>query len=162
MVTVRSRPPVEPGPECCTGRLTLAYPFPERAAWAPWGARRLRSRRAYATCHADGDRAEMRRGEIWTIGNRTDLRYRVLVLSADMFNDRKNAAPFCAPIVRQRGSTELPPFAVALSEQDPITGVVVINRLRRLPADVGAERLGMVTGASMVRLTQAVRDLFEI
>jgi mRNA interferase MazF len=104
----------------------------------------------------------MRRGEIWTIGSRTDLRYRVLVLSADSYNERKNAAPFCAPIVRQRGVTELPPYAVALTEQDPITGVVVVNRMRRLPASTGAERIGMVTGASMVRLTDAVRALFEI
>jgi mRNA interferase MazF len=86
----------------------------------------------------------------------------VLVLSGDMFNDRKNAAPFCAPIVRQRGAVDLPPFAVALGEQDPITGVVVVNRMRRLPTSIGAERLGMVTGSSMVRLTQAMRDLFEI
>jgi mRNA interferase MazF len=104
----------------------------------------------------------MRRGEIWTIGNRTDLRYRVLVLSGDSYNERKNAAPFCAPIVRQRGATELPPYAVALTEQDPITGVVVVNRMRRLPAEIGAERIGMVTGSSMVRLTEAMRELFEI
>ncbi|WP_433290705.1 type II toxin-antitoxin system PemK/MazF family toxin [Actinoplanes sp. CA-030573] len=104
----------------------------------------------------------MRRGEIWTIGSRTDLRYRVLVLSGDSYNERKNAAPFCAPIVRQRGATELPPYAVALTEQDPITGVVVVNRMRRLPASIGAERIGMVTGQSMVRLTEAMRQLFEI
>ena len=104
----------------------------------------------------------MRRGEIWTIGNRTDLRYRVLVLSGDGYNDRKNAAPFCAPIVRQRGTTELPRYAVALTEQDPITGVVVVNRMRRLPAAIGAERIGMVTGASMARLDDAVRHLFDL
>lgn len=104
----------------------------------------------------------MKRGEIWTIGSRTDLRYRVLVLSSDTHNERKNASPFCAPIVRQRGVTELPPFAVALTEQDPITGVVVVNRMRRLPAAIGAERIGMVTGASMARLTEAMRDLFEL
>ncbi|WP_430781970.1 type II toxin-antitoxin system PemK/MazF family toxin [Actinoplanes sp. G11-F43] len=104
----------------------------------------------------------MRRGEIWTIGDRSDLRYRVLVLSGDSYNERKNAAPFCAPIVRQRGATELPPYAVALTEQDPITGVVVINRMRRLPASTGAERIGMVTGASMARLAEAMRELFEI
>jgi mRNA interferase MazF len=102
------------------------------------------------------------RGEIWTIGNRSDLRYRVLVLSGDAYNERANAAPFCAPIVRQRGATELPPFAVALSEQDPVGGVVVVNRMRRLPASVGAERLGMVTGASMAKLAEAVRGLFEL
>ena len=104
----------------------------------------------------------MRRGEIWTIGSRTDLRYRVLVLSADSYNERGNAAPFCAPIVRQRGAVELPPYAVPLTEQDPITGIVVVNRMRRLPAAVGAERIGMVTGASMDRLAKAIRDLFEI
>jgi mRNA interferase MazF len=104
----------------------------------------------------------VKRGEIWTIGDRTDLRYRVLVLSGDTYNERNNASPYCAPIVRQRGSTELPPFAVALTEQDPITGVVVVNRMRRLPASVGAERIGMVTGASMARLTEAMRDLFEL
>jgi mRNA interferase MazF len=102
------------------------------------------------------------RGEIWTIGDRSDLRYRVLVLSGDAHNDRRNAAPFCAPIVRQRGSTDLPPFAVPLTEQDPVTGVVVVNRMRRLPASVGAERIGMVTGASMARLGAALRDLFEL
>ena len=104
----------------------------------------------------------MKRGEIWTIGNRTDLRYRVLVLSGDRHNDRASASPFCAPIVRQRGAVELPPYAVALTEQDPITGVVVVNRMRRLPASVGAERIGMVTGASMARLADAVRELFEL
>ena len=56
----------------------------------------------------------------------------------------------------------MPPNAVALTEQDPITGVVVLNRMRRLPASIGAERIGMVTGASMARLAEAVRDLFEI
>jgi mRNA interferase MazF len=105
----------------------------------------------------------MKRGEIWTIGNRTDLRYRVLVLSADSYNERANASPFCAPIVRQRGAVEqLPPHAVALTEQDPITGVVVVNRMRRLPASAGAERIGMVTGASMSRLADALRNLFEL
>nr|WP_296069048.1 type II toxin-antitoxin system PemK/MazF family toxin [uncultured Actinoplanes sp.] len=104
----------------------------------------------------------MRRGEIWTIGSRTDLRYRVLVLSGDNYNDRSNAFAFCAPIVRLRGATDLPPYAVALTEQDPITGVVVVNRMRRLPASIGAERIGMVTGSSMSRLSDAVRALFEL
>lgn len=96
------------------------------------------------------------------MGDRGDLRYRVLVLSADAHNNRPNAAPICAPIVRLRGSTDLPPFAVPLAEQDPMTGVVVVNRMRRLPHSVGAERIGMVTGASMARLNEALRDLFEL
>ena len=104
----------------------------------------------------------MKRGEIWTIGARDNLRHRVLVLSADSYNDRSDPSPFCAPIVRQRGVTELPPYAVALTEQDPVTGVVVVNRLRRLPASTGAERIGMVTGASMARLAEALRGLFEL
>jgi mRNA interferase MazF len=104
----------------------------------------------------------VKRGEIWTVGDRSDLRYRVLVLSADAHNDRSSAAPYCAPIVRLRGSSDLPPFAVPLAEQDPMTGVVVVNRMRRLPASVGAERIGMVTGSSMARLNEALRELFEL
>jgi mRNA interferase MazF len=104
----------------------------------------------------------VKRGEIWTVGDRSDLRYRVLVLSTDAHNDRTSASPFCAPIVRWRGETDLPPFAVPLAEQDPMTGVVVVNRMRRLPASVGAERIGMITGASMARLNEALRDLFDL
>lgn len=96
------------------------------------------------------------------MGGPGDLRYRVVVLSADAHNDRPGAAPICAPIVRQRGITDLPPFAVPLVEADPLSGVVVVNRLRRIPTSAGAERIGMVTGASMVRLDTALRNLFEI
>jgi mRNA interferase MazF len=65
-------------------------------------------------------------------------------------------------VVRQRGTTDLPPFAVPLAETDPVAGVVVVNRMRRLPATAGAERIGMVTGASLARLDEALRDLFEL
>lgn len=106
--------------------------------------------------------ARMRQGEVWTVGSRTDLRYRVLVLTADGYNDRRSAAPLCAPIVRLRGGEDLPGYAVPLAEQDPITGVVVLNRLRRVPAAAGAERIGMITGASMARLHDALRALFEL
>src|SRR4051812_11084764 len=104
----------------------------------------------------------MRRGEIWTIANRTELGCGLLALSGASYNDGSKASPFCGPTVRLRGPTGPPPYAVPLTEQDPITGVVVVNRMRRLPASIGAERIGMVTGASMARLTEAVRGLFEI
>lgn len=103
----------------------------------------------------------MNRGEIWTVGERSDLRYRVVVLSGDAHNDRPRAAPYCAPIVRQRG-TSLPPFVVPLAETDPLSGVVVVNRMRRISGNSGAERVGMVTGASMARLEEAMRDLFDL
>jgi mRNA interferase MazF len=104
----------------------------------------------------------MRRGEVWTVGDPDNLRYRVVVLSGDAHNDRPTAAPFCAPIVRRQGGSELPPFAVPLAEPDPLTGVVVVSRVRRVPVSAGGERLGMVTGASMARLEQALRDLFDL
>lgn len=104
----------------------------------------------------------MNQGEVWTIGDRGDLRYRVVVLSGDVHNDRPNASPFCAPVVRQHGTIDLPPFVVPLTEADPLSGVVVVNRMRRLRPGAGAERIGMVTGASMARLREAVRDLFEL
>ncbi|MDG4770764.1 MULTISPECIES: type II toxin-antitoxin system PemK/MazF family toxin [Micromonosporaceae] len=104
----------------------------------------------------------MNRGEIWTVGERSDLRYRVVVLSGDTHNERPRAAPYCAPIVRQRGATSLPPFVVPLAETDPLSGVVVVNRMRRISGRSGAERVGMVTGASMARLEEAMRDLFDL
>lgn len=105
----------------------------------------------------------MKQGEVWTIGERADLRYRVVVLSSEAHNDRPGAAPFCAPVVRQRGDPhDLPPFAIALAETDPISGVVVLSRMRRLPPSVGAERLGLLTGASMARIAARLRDLFDL
>jgi len=106
----------------------------------------------------------VKQGEVWTIGDDGgDLRYRVVVLSSEAHNDRPGAAPFCAPVVRQRGAVEdLPPFAVGLAETDPISGVVVVSRLRRIPAAAGAERLGMLTGATMARIARALRDLFDL
>ncbi|MFY1670709.1 type II toxin-antitoxin system PemK/MazF family toxin [Plantactinospora sp. WMMB334] len=105
----------------------------------------------------------MNRGEIWTVGDPAQqARHRVVVLSGDAHNDRPSASPYCAPIVRQRGSTELPPFVVPLAETDPVTGVVVVNRLRRVPAAVAVERVGMATGASMARIGAALADLFEL
>ncbi|MFI6757681.1 type II toxin-antitoxin system PemK/MazF family toxin [Micromonospora sp. NPDC050417] len=104
----------------------------------------------------------MNRGEIWTVGDPTQVRYRVIVLSGDAHNDRPSASPYCAPIVRQRGTEELPPFVVPLAETDPMTGVVVVNRMRRVPAAAGVERVGMATGASMSRIVEALKDLFEL
>ncbi|SDZ45352.1 mRNA interferase MazF [Asanoa ishikariensis] len=105
----------------------------------------------------------LKQGEVWTIGQRADLRYRVVVLSSEAHNDRPSAAPFCAPVVRQRGSADdLPPFAIALAETDPISGVVVLNRMRRLPASIGAERLGLLTGASMAKINASLRELFDL
>ena len=109
-----------------------------------------------------GERS-LKQGEVWTIGQRADLRYRVVVLSSEAHNDRPGAAPFCAPVVRQRGDPDdLPPFAIALAETDPISGVVVLNRMRRLPASIGAERLGLLTGASMAKIATALRELFDL
>lgn len=104
----------------------------------------------------------MNRGEIWTVGDPSQVRYRVIVLSGDAHNDRPSASPYCAPIVRQRGTEELPPFVVPLAETDPMTGVVVVNRMRRVPALAGVERVGMATGASMSRIGEALKDLFEL
>jgi mRNA interferase MazF len=109
-----------------------------------------------------GERA-VKQGEVWTIGQRADLRYRVVVLSSEAHNDRRGASPFCAPVVRQRGDPDdLPPFAIALAETDPISGVVVLNRMRRLPAAIGAERLGLLTGASMAKISASLRELFDL
>ena len=58
--------------------------------------------------------------------------------------------------------TTCAPFAIALAESDPLSGVVVLSRMRRLPVAVGAERLGMLTGASMMRVAAALKTLFDL
>src|SRR5690606_39952914 len=48
---------------------------------------------------------------------------------------------YCAPIVRHHGADDLPPFVVPLAETDPLSGVVVVNRMRRLSTTAAVERI---------------------
>lgn len=100
----------------------------------------------------------MRRGEVWTLTDST-ARVRVVVMSGDEYNAA--GAAYCAPVVRRSGASA-PPYAVALTDPDPVAGIVLVGQTAALSTQIPGELVGMVTGASMARLCDALRDLFEL
>jgi mRNA interferase MazF len=105
-------------------------------------------------------RARVIRGEVWTVAGPAAFRWRVAVLSADAY--AASGEVYCAPIVRRPAGEQLPPYAVPLGEPDPVSGMVLVGLVERIPVGSGAERVGMVTGATMARIAEALRDLFEL
>jgi mRNA interferase MazF len=103
------------------------------------------------------------RGEVWTVEapDAPGRRWRVAVVSADSHNDRPGALPFVVPVVHRPGG-DLPPFTATLADPDPVGGVALVGDMSQLDPCQGAERVGMLTGASMTRIGAAIRDLFEL
>lgn len=81
-------------------------------------------------------------------------RYRVLVVSSDAHN--AVAIPWVVPV--RHGAVDAPPYLVALSEADPLSGTADIGRLTQL--GVSGEAIGLVTGATMNRVRNAINDIF--
>lgn len=100
----------------------------------------------------------MNRGEVWTIGD-SKTRWRVVVLSSDDYNSAGWA--YCVPIVR-RPTGDLPPYAVPLAEPDPMSGIALTSTIEHIPAPAGLDRVGMLTGATLARIENTLRDLFEL
>ena len=82
-------------------------------------------------------------------------------MSGDAFNDRVGALPFVVPIIRRPGG-ELPPYTAELSDPDPVGGVALVADIGQVDQGRATERVGMLTGASMNRVEEALRDLFEL
>jgi len=101
------------------------------------------------------------RGEVWTVvaPNGTN-RWRVAVISADAYNNRSRF-PFVVPLIR-RPSGDLPPYTAALADPDPVGGIALVAELGQIDVRQATERIGMLTGASMARIGEALRDLFEL
>lgn len=87
-------------------------------------------------------------------------RWRVAVVSGDGFNDDAGRV-FAVPIMR-RPSGDLPPFTAALSDPDPVGGVALIAELAQVPVEWGSERIGMLTGQSVMGIQAAMTELFEL
>ena len=104
----------------------------------------------------------MKHGETWTFKGSAGRSWRGVVLSVDTVNSAPGAYPLVAPIVRRFPGAESVPFTAQLSDLDPISGVVLVAEL--LPVDPGraAELVGMLTGRSMARVVDALRDLFDL
>ncbi|MGH3729724.1 MAG: type II toxin-antitoxin system PemK/MazF family toxin [Micromonosporaceae bacterium] len=95
----------------------------------------------------------MKQGEIYdcTVGDR---RYRVLVVSADAHNDVR--VPWVVPI--RHGRMNAPPYLVTLLDADPVGGTADVDRLDRVR--LTGEPVGIVTGATMQRVREAVGMVF--
>jgi hypothetical protein len=81
-------------------------------------------------------------------------RFRVLVLSSDTHNVTR--VPWVAPI--RHGAADIPPYLMALVDADPLGGAVDLDRMRR--ARPTGEPLGLVTGATMNRVRNAITTVF--
>lgn len=101
----------------------------------------------------------MRRGEVWTVADAAS-RWTVVVLSVDEYNGFRGWA-YCLPIVRKPASGDSP-YAVAMGEPDPVSGVAVVDVVERVPTTAGVERLGMLAGATFNHIQTAFRDLFDL
>ncbi len=101
-------------------------------------------------------------GEVWTFKGGAGRSWRGVVLSVDARNSTSGAYPLVAPIVRRFPEAEAVPFAASLSDLDPVSGVVLVAEM--LPVDPGraAEQVGMLTGPSLARVADALRDLFDL
>jgi hypothetical protein len=95
----------------------------------------------------------VRQGEVYDYSVRGE-RYRVLVVSTDVHNEVR--LPWIVPI--RRRAVDAPPYLVALRDQDPVGGSADVDRLDRAPLD--GEPVGMITGATMQRVREAIHTLF--
>jgi hypothetical protein len=82
-------------------------------------------------------------------------RYRVLVVSSDAHN--AVAMPWVVPL--RRRAMDAPPYLVAMSEADPLSGTADIGRLTQV--SVSGEPIGLVAGATMDRVRSAINDIFS-
>lgn len=95
----------------------------------------------------------MRQGEVYDY-TVPGGRYRVLVVSSDAHNEIRT--PWIVPI--RRRALDAPPYLVALVDSDPLGGSADVERLDR--AQVSGQPVGMVTGATMHRVREAIYSLF--
>lgn len=98
----------------------------------------------------------IRQGEIRDYSLRSG-RGRVVVVSRDEVSN--GAHPIVVPI--QRGTDDIPPFLVALADQDPMAGTVNVAKLAFANPDALGEPIGLVTGDTWQRLREAVVGLFD-
>jgi mRNA-degrading endonuclease toxin of MazEF toxin-antitoxin module len=82
-------------------------------------------------------------------------RYRVAVVSSDAHNATGKPA-WIAPV--RHGRIDAPPYLVALADTDPLGGALDIDRMIR--ATPAGESIGLLTGATVDRVRQAIYTLF--
>jgi mRNA interferase MazF len=86
-----------------------------------------------------------------------ERQYRVLVVTSDRHNN-ETGRPFVVPL--RRRATDAPPYLIAMSDQDPIGGTADLGRLIRVDAAALGAELGLITGATLERVRDAIYTLF--
>lgn len=103
----------------------------------------------------------MRRGEVWDVAIGDNGRtVRVLVVSGEAWNE--GAAPQCVQLVRRHGVPEVLPYLVACAETGPVTGVLDMGWLSPVAHETFVESVGILTGATMAKVSGCLRKLFEL
>ena len=104
----------------------------------------------------------MRRGEVYEYSlPYPPERVRVVVLSTDPYLEDPRSRPTCVDIVRRiAGVTS--PLLVPLVDPDPVGGVVDVTSIRPCSRDRLTGPIGMLTGGSMARVTEALAAYLEI
>ena len=103
----------------------------------------------------------MRRGEVWTVLAGDQRRLRIAVVSGDVHNERPNTDVLAVPLSR-RGGGPPGPFAIPLTDTDPVGGMALVAELGRLDPALGVERVGLLTGKTMSAIATELADLFDL
>ena len=104
----------------------------------------------------------MRRGEVYEYSLQfPPERVRVVVVSTDPYLEDSRSRPTCVDIVRRvAGVTS--PLLVALVDPDPVGGVVDVTSIRPCSRDRLSGPIGMLTGASMARVAEALTTYLDL
>ena len=103
----------------------------------------------------------MRRGEVWDVAVDDDGHsQKFLVVSSGDWNE--GAAPQCVPVLRGRGAPEIIPYIVLTNEADPVSGAVEMGGLGPIDPAAFVELSGMLTGATMSKVSDCLRTLYEL
>jgi mRNA interferase MazF len=98
------------------------------------------------------------RGVVWDYTPASGPSVRVVVLSNDAHNSV--SWPVCAYLTRR--AVPLVPTMVPLADPDPVGGAVDLTTLGTLNPDRRSGPVGMLTGASLSRIGDAVRNLLGV
>jgi mRNA-degrading endonuclease toxin of MazEF toxin-antitoxin module len=84
----------------------------------------------------------------------------VLIVSGDAFNDLPSTVPLCVPLVRTHAEDHLSDWVVTTHENDPVSGSFHLPYVRMVNLD-GGQPLGLITGATVQKVTEGLTSLFS-
>lgn len=92
---------------------------------------------------------------------RGSRQYRVLIISNDEYNVLPGANPWAVTV--ERGSANIPGFAVPLNRDDPLPGaVVVIPHVLRCDPTALRRSLGFITNDTMNAVEYGLREFLNL